>query len=848
MKILFKGVLLICMATMMVACDNEKIQQEKDGDKISISLTFSIANSPLSIGGPMAVTKGTAEGIFDVIYEGIVSGEIVAAYELTFTNKSTGATTIFNGRWNDGKTISIEKGSYTITGACTAAGNGIYNQCSLTLQDEATITEQTTTVKIKAQYDCSLLILNDETVDKVVYYANENDSTNFAKYKTLTYAFLKSAADFTQSGEAFLKVYFKNGKNNIVSLGQINIQKGKYYLLENLNNYTDAGLVLDIDKMENGGEINSITYPSYFETNDGLMIQVLQKHDSIVSTHRACFTCDIRTGIVDTLCSYAQTILTFPSEIIADSFKEQLEQNTALVARWNITKDVSNPNIIYIDQTQSLEGLRKDQLVPIFKRIFRAYDESWPILKIMNLYGPLFLKPIEFSFYQLARNANAFIVGESVSIWGYQNKTNGVIETIFENQEVISKGNDVWAYENTQYWNFSPSYYEFYGAYPYSKTLYTLSEDDGRYISIPQYTVPNDPADQIDLMISKTETTPLSECVDMNFYHLLSKVNIYAKISDGLDTTGIANITIKNIKINNIHSTGHYEQTGWNQDRAEGAWTNVRNYMQIPAKTDVVITKAATALYKDYLMIPQVLFSTDSRPKDASVDATFKITYKDGTTSTYIKNGIRLAGITGTSKSTSKAISSWQPNYCYNYTLSFNPQMATRIWEADGDGSIQIDPVTGDTITKTDDTPFPGIIKYNPDEPDKVYVYKDTDGDGKTDTWILEEIIWEDVDGDGKLEAGFDRDGDGHIDNVDGDNDTQQLPGGNPVKDPSDGNPNNPDGKDVILIHYDSDYDGDVDDDDEWIQLQKDIITGDIKPYREVEDATVIITVDVSYW
>jgi|GEM_PF-1113145 len=257
MKRLFNGVILICLATLMAACDkNENIQQEQDSDKIKISLTFNIANSPLSTGGPMAGTKGTAEGLFDAIYEGIVSGEIVAAYELTFTNKSTGATTIFNGRWNDGKTISIEKGSYTITGACTAAGNGIYNQCSLTLQDEATITEQTTTVKIKAQYDCSLLILNDETVDKVVYYVNENDSTYFAQYKTLTYAFLKSAADFIHDGKAFLKVYFKNGKSSIVRLGQFNIQRGMYYIIEDFNNYldADAGLVLDIDKMQNGDE------------------------------------------------------------------------------------------------------------------------------------------------------------------------------------------------------------------------------------------------------------------------------------------------------------------------------------------------------------------------------------------------------------------------------------------------------------------------------------------------------------------------------------------------------------------------------------------------------------------
>ena len=68
---------------------------------------------------------------------------------------------------------------------------------------------------------------------------------------------------------------------------------------------------------------------------------------------------------------------------------------------------------------------------------------------------------------------------------------------------------------------------------------------------------------------------------------------------------------------------------------------------------------------------------------------------------------------------------------------------------------------------------------------------------------------------------------------MDGDNNTQQVPGGDPDKDPTDGNPNTPNGKDAILIHYDSDGDGDVVDDDDWCQLQMDPDTGVITPARE---------------
>ena len=98
------------------------------------------------------------------------------------------------------------------------------------------------------------------------------------------------------------------------------------------------------------------------------------------------------------------------------------------------------------------------------------------------------------------------------------------------------------------------------------------------------------------------------------------------------------------------------------------------------------------------------------------------------------------------------------------------------------------------------------------------------------------------------LEAGIDRDGDGHIDNVDGENVTEQVPGGDPNKDPSDGSPNNPEGKDVILVHYDSEGDDDIDDDDDWIQIHKNPDTGVITPAKEEEDDTIEFTATVSDW
>lgn len=444
-----------------------------------------------------------------------------------------------------------------------------------------------------------------------------------------------------------------------------------------------------------------------------------------------------------------------------------------------------------------------------------------------------------------AGNAN-FTVGDTMAVWGVQT-TGNIVDVIFNNQDVRYVSGSAWTYDNKKLWNVG-STYMFYGVFPYSKTLYNMSTDGNYYVSIDNYTTPNDTAKQVDLMVSERRNVSPFNTVDMYFHHILSNVNVYAKIADAMDTDGIYSITLKSAKLSNVKSTGSYAQTGWYQNRAVGAWSNIKDYMNIPAATNMLITKSSTAIFKDYLMIPQKLFSTASAPKDVTIDATFHIVYNDGTTSTFVKNGIRLAGIIGHNGSSQQVVSRWEPNYKYNYTLAFNPNKSTRIWDADGDGSIQIDPATGDTITKTDDTPYPGVMKYNPDEPDIIQVFEDTDGDDIPDTWKEYPIVWEDIDGDNLLEAGIDRDGDGHIDDVDKENQTQQVPGGDPDKDPTDGNPNNPGGKDVILVHVDTDGNGYVDDNDDWVQIQKNPDTGEILPPREVEDAYIEFTATVQEW
>jgi len=435
-------------------------------------------------------------------------------------------------------------------------------------------------------------------------------------------------------------------------------------------------------------------------------------------------------------------------------------------------------------------------------------------------------------------NAESFTVGESMAVWGVQ-YTGADTDTIFINQKVDYEGNYEWSYQNKKYWNVG-STYSFYGFFPYGTNLYTV--DKNFLVSVKDYTTPNDPANQIDLMVaeSKVNVSPFN-VVDMTFHHILSNVNIYAKIAGTFDMTGIEDINIESLDVHGIKSTGSYAQTKFDEmDIPVGKWSGQKGLMVIP-NTRMEIHKDAKPIIEDYLMIPQQLFDLENSANDVHIDVKFKVVYTDGTSSTHVKNNIRLAGLLSNADN---IISTWEPNYRYNYTLAFNPAASTVIWKADGDGSLIIDPITGDTITKTNDDPENNkVMKYDPDDPDNIAVFEDTDGDKIPDTWKKYPIAWENIDDDDMLEAGIDRNGDGKIDNVDGDNLTNM--GGDNQHDPTDGNANNPEGKDVILVFHDSDGDYVQ---DEWIQIQKDPTNGKIYPERETQQAYIEFTATVTDW
>ena len=267
-----------------------------------------------------------------------------------------------------------------------------------------------------------------------------------------------------------------------------------------------------------------------------------------------------------------------------------------------------------------------------------------------------------------------FTLGDTMAVWGVQT-TGNIVDIIFNNQDVRYIDSTTWTYDNKKLWNIG-SDYMFYGVFPFSNSLYRMSDDDNYLLTIPKYKVPDSTKYQVDLMISERRNVPPLNTVDMIFHHILSNVNVYAMIGDAIDSTGVLSVTIKKLKFYNVRSTGKYVQTGWNDktNEAIGSWSVISDdYMNLDSITDLVLDKTPIALYDDYLMMPQQLGTAGYDPKNVSIDVTIQVLYADSATQTFSEKGRVLYGITGTNGSTSKAIIKWEPNYQYNYYLVFNP-------------------------------------------------------------------------------------------------------------------------------------------------------------------------------
>ena len=239
-----KALFLVAATSVLFSLSScEKVDQQDE--TVSVYLTYTITTDN---GEAMPGTKASSADVFDEFYQKIKSGDLVAPnYSFTFTEKTTGAVYIVDGTWAGKDMVTLRTGTYSVVGTSTAAGENIQDKCSLVFDDEITVDVNSTTIILKANYDCSLIIFSDASIAKLSNY-NGNSSTDLFKLNNYIYAFIRTKlyADGKQD-QAYLEGTHTNDTKFKIYTGSLNYEIGKYYV------YNDINAAFNLEKMEEGG-------------------------------------------------------------------------------------------------------------------------------------------------------------------------------------------------------------------------------------------------------------------------------------------------------------------------------------------------------------------------------------------------------------------------------------------------------------------------------------------------------------------------------------------------------------------------------------------------------------------
>ncbi len=205
-------------------------------------------------------------------------------------------------------------------------------------------------------------------------------------------------------------------------------------------------------------------------------------------------------------------------------------------------------------------------------------------------------------------------------VWAYKKVSNDKVFT----GDIVSHDGTKWDYTNTRYWDKAASWYEFYAAAPqnFNWVLNEKTADkNDDYFTLANYELKGDnlnsggfsdykesfsEANDKDLMIAepkKVENANFNTDVQLNFIHILSRLNITVK-KDGSVDDQVNLVKLDVVDLKNIGNFNEDHIIGTLADGITSRWTPADNYTTITYdNNDVVETDAKYAVQA--LVIPQ---------------------------------------------------------------------------------------------------------------------------------------------------------------------------------------------------------------------------------------------------
>ena len=237
-----KFAFIIVAISMLLGC--KKVVPETTPQDVNVTLAFTLDTS---VGSDM--TRATDSEVFDMFYQKMKTGELVeASYSITFTEVTTGAKYEFTGKWANKDMVTIRTGKYRVEGKSTAKGNYIQSIASLVFDEEVNISASSTSITLKAVYDCFLLAFAKSNITSLVCVPYKSDyvpdDQAFFTLGDYYYAFVNDKL-YSNKSEGYIRGI--RGQETLkIMTGSAAFEKGKYYI------YNDISSTFELPKMQPG--------------------------------------------------------------------------------------------------------------------------------------------------------------------------------------------------------------------------------------------------------------------------------------------------------------------------------------------------------------------------------------------------------------------------------------------------------------------------------------------------------------------------------------------------------------------------------------------------------------------
>lgn len=233
-------------AVKRTSSNNDDDDSYTKKNEVEFTIDWSLVES-----GSM-MTRSTGSDAYSEFYTQYIATKKLtpATYNLTFTEKTSGATATFTGRWDNKAIIKLTEGEYIVTGSSVPSANTT-DTLRLAFQDTVSIKKDMTSLTLKAKNDSYLLLFNANTIESSIYkYYTSPYNTPIQKTckqgGDVLYMFMKSILGVTGKGYNTIVITSKNGNTATLDLYNAPFTVGKYYYFDNIES------ILNIPTMEEG--------------------------------------------------------------------------------------------------------------------------------------------------------------------------------------------------------------------------------------------------------------------------------------------------------------------------------------------------------------------------------------------------------------------------------------------------------------------------------------------------------------------------------------------------------------------------------------------------------------------